>query len=94
LSFNQVKPLGWVAQCADDLVGPNHPVRSIAEVVDKLDLSGLYEPIKAREGVSGRDSTDWWVYGYTAAPAASDLRGSYRAVVKRVPRFWGYIVVR
>jgi transposase len=61
--------LGWVAQCADDLVGATHPVRSVAAVVEKLDLSGFYEPIKARAGVSGRDSTDpqllvgLWLYG-------------------------------
>jgi len=61
--------LGWVAQCADDLVGENHAVRSVAAVVEKLDLSGFYESIKARSGVSGRDSTDpqllvgLWLYG-------------------------------
>ncbi|WP_158819393.1 transposase [Granulicella sp. S156] len=61
--------LGWVAQCADDLVGANHPVRSVAAVVEQLDVSGFYEPIKARAGVSGRDSTDpqllvgLWLYG-------------------------------
>lgn len=61
--------LGWVAQCADDLVGVNHRVRLVAAVVEKLDLSGFYEPIKARAGVSGRDSTDpqllvgLWLYG-------------------------------
>jgi transposase len=61
--------LGWVAQCADDLVAPDHRVRLVAAVVEKLDLSGFYEPIKARAGVSGRDSTDpgllvgLWLYG-------------------------------
>ena len=61
--------LGWVAQCADDLVGKDHPVRLVAAVVEKLDLSGFYEPIRARAGVSGRDSTDpgllvsLWLYG-------------------------------
>ena len=63
------RQLGWVAQCADDLVGAGHPVRSIAAVVEKLDLSGFYAPIKAREGICGRDSTDprllvgLWLYG-------------------------------
>lgn len=61
--------LGWVSQCADDLVKTSHPVRSVAAVVEKLDLSGFYGPIKARAGVSGRDSTDpqllvgLWLYG-------------------------------
>jgi transposase len=50
--------LGWVARCADDLVKPDHPVRLIPAVVEKLDLSAFYEPIKARSGVSGRDCTD------------------------------------
>lgn len=61
--------LGWVSQCADDLVGASHGVRLVAAVVEKLDLSGFYEAIKARSGVSGRDSTDpgllvgLWLYG-------------------------------
>ena len=61
--------LGWEPRCADDLVGADHPVRSVAAVVEKLDLSKFYKPIKAREGVSGRDSTDpgllvsLWLYG-------------------------------
>jgi transposase len=61
--------LGWVAQCPDDLVGAGHPVRLIAAVVEKLDVSAFYESIKAREGVAGRDTTDprlllgLWLYG-------------------------------
>jgi len=50
--------LAWVAQCGDDLVPPAHPVRRIWEVVEHLDVSGFYAPIKAREGVAGRDTTD------------------------------------
>jgi transposase len=50
--------LGWVAQCPDDLVSPGHPVRVVAAVVEKLDVSGFYEAIQAREGVAGRDTTD------------------------------------
>jgi transposase len=50
--------MGWVAQCPDDLVGANHPVRSVAAVVAKLDASGFEEAIKARQGVAGRDTTD------------------------------------
>jgi transposase len=33
-------------------------VRRVAEVVEHLDLSGFCQPIKAREGVPGRDATD------------------------------------
>jgi len=47
-----------VPRCPDDLVPPLHPVRQIAEVVEHLDLSAFCQPIKAREGVAGRDATD------------------------------------
>ena len=47
-----------VPQCTDDLVAPTHPVRAVATVVAKLDLSGFCAPIQAREGVPGRDATD------------------------------------
>ena len=58
-----------VVQCTDDLVGAGHPVRMIMAVVEKLDVSGFYTSIKAREGVVGRDATDpkllvaLWLYG-------------------------------
>ena len=50
--------MGWIVQCPDDLVGPTHPVRMVMAVVEKLDLSRFCEPIKAREGMAGRDATD------------------------------------
>ena len=49
---------GWVAQCPDDLVSAEHPVRVVAAVVEKLDVSDFYEAIRAREGTAGRDTTD------------------------------------
>jgi transposase len=55
--------------CPEDLVGAGHPVRMVAAVVAKLDLSGFQESIEAREGVAGRDATDpellvaLWLYG-------------------------------
>ena len=61
--------MGWVAQCADDLVPAEHPVRMVMAVVEKLDLSRFCEPIRAREGQAGRDATDpgllvaLWLYG-------------------------------
>jgi transposase len=61
--------MGWVAQCPDDLVGLDHPVRMVMAVVEKLDLGRFHESIKAREGVAGRDTTDpgllvgLWLYG-------------------------------
>jgi len=47
-----------VPRCLDDLVPPEHTVRVIAEVVEHLELSAFCQPIKAREGVAGRDATD------------------------------------
>lgn len=61
--------MGWVAQCADDLVAAEHPVRMVMAVVEKLDVSRFCEPIRAREGQAGRDATDprllvgLWLYG-------------------------------
>ena len=52
------RQIGWVPRCLDDLVSPQHPVRLIAEVVEHLDLGAFYQPLKAREGVAGRDATD------------------------------------
>jgi transposase len=50
--------MAMVVQCADDLVGPDHPVRRVMAVVARLDLSAFAEPIKARAGQAGRDATD------------------------------------
>jgi transposase len=61
--------IAWVGRCPDELVAAGHPVRLVAALVEKLDLSGFCEPIKAREGQAGRDATDprllvsLWLYG-------------------------------
>jgi transposase len=52
------RQLSMVVQCADDLVRALHPVRTVMAVVEKLDVSGFCEPIRAREGIAGRDATD------------------------------------
>ena len=52
------RQLAMVVQCADDLVRALHPVRRVMAVVEKLDVSGFCEPIRAREGIAGRDATD------------------------------------
>ncbi|MGH9477548.1 MAG: transposase [Terriglobales bacterium] len=52
------RQMEWVAQCPDDLVGTDHPVRLVAAVAEKLDVSGFEAAIQAREGVAGRDTTD------------------------------------
>jgi transposase len=57
--------------CHDDLVDADHQVRVIWEVVCRLDLSAFHAPIKARQGVCGRDATDprllvaLWLYACT-----------------------------
>lgn len=54
----------------EELVAPDDEVRAIWEVVGRFDLSGFYEPIKAVEGVAGREAKDprmlisLWIYGY------------------------------
>jgi transposase len=56
-------------RCVDDEVGSHHPVRTVMRVVEQLDVSGFCEPIRARQGVAGRDATDprllvgLWLYG-------------------------------
>ena len=58
-------------ECDDQLIPAVHQARIIWSVVEKLDLSAFHEPIKARDGVSGRDATDprllvsLWLYAAT-----------------------------
>lgn len=54
----QRQQLVLVAQCVDDLVAADHPVRMVAAVVERLEVSKFCDAIKAREGVVGRDATD------------------------------------
>jgi len=42
----------------DALIGAEHPARAIWRVLEGLDLSRFYQPIKAREGSAGRDASD------------------------------------
>jgi transposase len=70
-------------QSADDLVPPLHPVRTIWQVVQSLDLSQFHAPIKARTGQAGRNATDpalliaLWLYACTRGV------GSARELAKR-----------
>src|ERR1700692_1894120 len=63
--------LSMEPHCIDDLVGALHPVRTVKAGVEKLEVSGFCEPIRAREGQAGRDATDprllvgLWLYGCT-----------------------------
>ncbi len=58
LRYPQRSQLEMIPRCPDDLVGPHHPVRAVAAVVERLDVSEFYKPLKAREGMVGRDATD------------------------------------
>ncbi len=42
----------------DEWLDPNHRVRTVWQYVESLDLSSLYEPIKATVGTAGRDAID------------------------------------
>ena len=44
--------------CPDELVPPDHPVRTVAAVVATMDLSAFHASIQAVEGEPGRDATD------------------------------------
>src|SRR6202451_4024266 len=63
------RQVAMVMRCVDDEVGSLHPVRTVMRVVEKLDVSGFCTPIRARQGVAGRDATDprllvgLWLYG-------------------------------
>ena len=56
----------------ETLIGAEHPARAIWRVLEGLDLSRFYAPIKARENAPGRDASDprmllaLWLYGLSA----------------------------
>ena len=66
----------------DAMIPADHPARAIWAVVERMDLSKFYEPIRAREGGVGRNATDpkvllaLWLY------AISDGEGSAREIVR------------
>ena len=90
------RQLAMVVQCAHDLVRALHPVRTVMALVEKLDVSGFYEPIRAREGIAGRDATDprllvgLWLYGCVRGIVRP---GNWRVAAKKVRRFAGCAAV-
>jgi transposase len=78
--------------CIDDLVGAHHAVRTVMAVVEKLDVSGFCEPIRAREGRAGRDATDphllvgLWLYG--CARGIGSARELARRCAESAPFRW------
>jgi transposase len=77
------KQLRWHAVDVERLVGPDHLVRAIWELVGRLNLSRYTRTVKAVEGVAGRAAYDpqllisLWIYAY------SQKIGSAREVARR-----------
>ena len=65
------KQLLWHAVDVERLVGPDHLVRAIWELVGQLDLTGYTAEVKSVEGVAGRAAYDphllisLWIYAYS-----------------------------
>jgi transposase len=61
----------------DSLVEGDHPARAIWRVLEAMELSRFYAPIKAREGVAGQNATDprillaLWLYGLSEGVASA-----------------------
>ena len=79
-------------ECDDQLIPAIHQARVVWSVVEKLDLSAFHEPIKAREGVCGRDATDprllvaLWLYATTRG--VGPARELARLCVESRPYRW------
>lgn len=77
------KQLLWHAVDVEKLVGPDHLVRAIWELVGQLDLKGYTAEVESVEGVAGRPAYDprllisLWIYAY------SQKVGSAREVERR-----------
>ena len=72
--------------CLDDRLPVDHPARTIWSVVERLDLSGFYEPLKARGPEPGRAATDpklligLWLYGATQGVGSGRGLGKVRCI--------------
>lgn len=82
----------WKAGCCEDLIPQGHQARLIWNVVEKLDVSAFCEPIKARDGVCGRDANDprlmiaLWLYASTRGEGSA--RELNRLCVESKPYQW------
>jgi transposase len=72
--------LMWRPVDVEQLVGPDHAVRAIWELMGQRDLSLFYDSIEATEGVAGRPVRDprlllsMWIYGYMEGiPSAREI---------------------
>jgi transposase len=74
------------AVCLDELIPGDHRARAFWALLEKLDLSSFYEPIRAREGEAGRPALDprmlccLWLY------ATSEGIGSARHLARLCER--------
>jgi transposase len=81
-----------VVQCPDDLIRQKHDARVIWQVCEAQDLSAFCQPIKAREGVCGRDSTSptllaaLWLYA--AVRGIGSARELARQCKEAKPFLW------
>ncbi len=79
-------------EAPDELIDAGHRVRVIWRVVESMDLSAFREPIKARQGVRGRDATDprllvaLWLYAKTRGVGSA--RELARLCLESRPYIW------
>ncbi len=79
-------------ECDDELIPLEHQARVIWRVVQTLDLAAFQEPIRAREGVCGRNATDprllvaLWLYAATRGVGSA--RELARLCVESRPYRW------
>jgi transposase len=80
------------SQCLDDLVEKDHPARMVVAVVEGLEVKEFCEPIKARDGVVGRDATDprllisLWLYA--CIRGLGSARELARRCLESTPFLW------
>jgi len=86
------RQMAMVVQCPDDLVPAQHTVRMVMALVETLDVSRFAEPIRAREGVAGRDATDprllvgLWLYACIRGIGSAQRRqGGATPARRRLP---------
>ncbi len=72
----------------DEMVAIDHRVRLIWQYVLSLDLSPLYEKIRAVEGKAGRDATDPAIHMTLWMYAITEGIGSARKLAELTTRDW------
>jgi transposase len=81
-----------VVQCPDDLILQDHQARVIWRVCQSQDIADFCQPIKAREGASGRDATSptllmaLWLYATTCGVGSA--RELARLCKESKPYIW------